>query len=79
MLEYSHPAWTGILFRREVIEKVGLLTVHNVGLVTDLYFELFIAANFPIVISPRLGAIFLEHPLSAYRQASLYDEYTSWF
>ncbi len=77
MLRHYHPEWTGILFRREIIEKAGVLIDENVGLFSDLYFELHIAANFPIFISKRLGAIFWEHPSSTYMQKRLYDIWPS--
>jgi len=60
MLRYRHPDWTGILFRREVIEKVGGLD-EETGNPFDLDFELRIAARFPLVISLEPGAIFLGH------------------
>ncbi len=63
ILKYGHPDWTGILFRREIWDKVGGLD-EEVGLASDLDFEMRIAARFPIVISSKPGAIFMVHPES---------------
>lgn len=67
ILKNGHPTWTGILFRREVIERVGMLD-SEVGAGADLDFELRTAAHFPFVISLKPGAIFASHPLSSCRQ-----------
>lgn len=63
MLEKEHPAWTAILFRKNVIEKIGVFD-QNVSGLLDLDFELRIAARFPIVVSRKPCAIFVSHPLS---------------
>ncbi len=63
MLRYRHPEWTGILFRREVIEKVGGLD-EEAGGTSDLDFELRAAARFPLVVTLQPGAIFVSHPAS---------------
>lgn len=57
MLEFGHPEWTGILFRKEVVEEIGFLDI-ELGAPSDLDFELRIAARFPFVISLSPGAIF---------------------
>jgi glycosyltransferase involved in cell wall biosynthesis len=57
MLKYKPATWTGVLFRREVIEKVGMLD-EEVGDASDLDFELRAAARFPVVVSRQPGAIF---------------------
>lgn len=57
MLKYKPSTWTGVLFRREVIEKVGMLD-EEVGDAADLDFEYRAAARFPVVISRQPGAIF---------------------
>jgi hypothetical protein len=64
MLEFGQaPIWTGMLFRREVVEKVGSLDA-KVGNVFDLDFELRVAARFPTVTSLEPGAILLTHTAS---------------
>jgi glycosyltransferase involved in cell wall biosynthesis len=57
MLKYAPATWTGVLFRREVIEKVGMLD-EGVGDPADLDFEYRAAARFPVVVSGQPGAIF---------------------
>ena len=64
MLEKGHPEWTAILFRKKVMEKIGVLDQSVSGGV-DVDFELRIAARFPIVVSRKPCAIFLFHPLSS--------------
>lgn len=78
MLKYNYPTWTGILFRKEIVEKVGILD-HEVWLVADIDFELRIAAHFPFVISLKPGAIFVTHPVSTYTKAGFQDTYSDWF
>jgi len=63
MLEKGHPEWTAILFRKKVIEKIGVLD-QDVGAPSDLDFELRIATRFPLVVSQKPCAIFVSHPLS---------------
>jgi glycosyltransferase involved in cell wall biosynthesis len=63
MLKYRHPEWTSVLFRREVIEKVGRVDEETGG-PSDLDFELRAAARFPLVVSHEPGAIFVVHPAS---------------
>ena len=50
MLEKGHPQWTAILFRKKVIEKIGVLD-QDVGAPSDLDFELRVATRFPLVVS----------------------------
>ncbi|MFC2016528.1 glycosyltransferase family 2 protein [Chloroflexota bacterium] len=56
VLKHGHSEWTGILFRKEVIDNVGLLdpTIWCM----DLDFTLRIAARYPFVVSKRPGATF---------------------
>lgn len=77
MLDHGHPTWTGILFRREVLEKVGVL-LGDVGLTSDLDFELRIAAHFPFVVSLKLCAVFVTHRDGAYRNSKLCDFWPGW-
>lgn len=75
MLEKGHPEWTAILFRKEVIEKIGILD-QDVGPPSDLDFELRVAAHFPLVISRKPCAIWVFHPLSFC--ASVADFHSFW-
>ena len=63
MFEKDHLVWTATLFRREVIEKVGVLD-QDVGPPSDSDFILRIAVRFPFVISKKPCAIGVSHPSS---------------
>lgn len=56
--------WTGILFRKEVIDKIGLLD-EKVGGPFDTDFELRISSVFPYAVIKSPGAIFYRSKLSA--------------
>jgi glycosyltransferase involved in cell wall biosynthesis len=74
-LEYGASAWTGILFRKEVSEKVGLLDLDI--WCNDLDFILKIAAHYPFVVSKRHGAVFNE---AMSLKVFLFDErWLGWF
>ena len=60
MLGNRHPTWTSILFRRAVIDRVGLLD-KDAGAPCDLDYELQVAAHFPIVISFEPCAAYVRH------------------
>lgn len=62
MLGYKHPMWTGVLFRREIISAVGQLD--EVGPLSDMDYELRIAAHFPFVLLEKPCAIFVHHSTS---------------
>lgn len=59
MLKNGHPTWTGIVFRKEVIEKVGILDPMIVNM--DLDYELRVVAHCPFVISMEPGAVFVSY------------------
>ena len=77
MLQNWHPDWTGVLFRREVLEKVGTLD-EEVGNPGDLDFELRIAAHCPIVVSPQPVAILVIHPASQSASGTFEGKYAGW-
>jgi glycosyltransferase involved in cell wall biosynthesis len=72
MLKHYLLTWTGILFRREIIKKIGLLD-EKIILISDVDFEYRIAARFPFFVSSELGAICQTHPQSAYSQIKTLD------
>src|SRR5205085_437006 len=76
MLEGKHPIMTAILFRRELIDTLG---VFDPSITTiDLEFEFRIAAHRPFVVSQKPCGIFLLHSgsLSMISQAAfLYNDY----
>lgn len=51
------PVWTGILFRREVLEMVGFPDPETLG-PFDLEFCLRLAAKFPYVVEKHPSAVF---------------------
>lgn len=63
MLKRRHAEWPGVLFRREILDKVGNLD-EQAGGPADVDLEFRIAARFPFVISTEPGAIFVAHSLS---------------
>ncbi|MEN4006846.1 MAG: glycosyltransferase family 2 protein [Methanobacteriaceae archaeon] len=78
MLEYGHFVWTGVLFRKEVIEKVGI-TLKDGIVCEDMFFELRIAAHFPFVVSLKPCAIFMSHPSSTCTKGGLHLYWPYWF
>lgn len=60
MLGNKHPTWTAILFRRDVLEKVGLLDAGIVG-PFDLDYELRVAVRFPYLVFFEPSAGYLHH------------------
>lgn len=77
MLRHFTPVWTGILFRSEVIEEIGVLD-REVGMNSDSDFTLRAAARFPFAISRRPGAILMGHPASASSQSCFHDTWPGW-
>jgi len=77
MLKHYPPGLTGILFRREVTEKVGLFD-EEVGLPSDMDFELRIAAHWPFVISLQPGAVFWLDPLNTSISARFHTLWPGW-
>lgn len=63
MTRGNHPIITAILYKREVVEKFGVMDV-KVGMPADLDYELKVAAHFPVVISKKPCAIFILHQSS---------------
>jgi glycosyltransferase involved in cell wall biosynthesis len=59
ILENGHSAWTGILFNKVVVERVGSLD-QGAGVYSDLDFTLRAAAQCSFVVSKRPCAIFCE-------------------
>ncbi|MDD5638837.1 MAG: glycosyltransferase family 2 protein [Candidatus Pacebacteria bacterium] len=63
MINGGTSTWTSILFRREVIDKVGLLD-EQVGSSSDLDYGLRISSVFPYAVIKSPGAIFYYNKLS---------------
>ncbi len=64
MLGNRHPTWTGIVFRREVIDRVGVLD-REAGSVADLDYCMRAAARFPMIVSFAPCAAYVSHPGSS--------------
>ena len=77
MLKKGHPEWTGIIFRKKVLSKIGIIDV-GVGLASDFDFELRIAAKYAIVISRKPCAVFFSHSSSASSQGLLNSSWPGW-
>ena len=58
MLGGKHPEWTAIVFRKEIVEKIGLLD-KDIGYPMDLDYELQASARFPFVVSKKPCALFV--------------------
>jgi glycosyltransferase involved in cell wall biosynthesis len=58
--KYSN--WAGVLFRKEIIEKIGFLDPHLKAI--DVDYLLRAAAHVPFAISKKPVAVFVQHPSS---------------
>lgn len=63
MVDHQAPAWTGMLFRREILERVGYLDLHIPS--ADLDFELRAAGICPFAVCHEPMAIFCSHTESS--------------
>jgi GT2 family glycosyltransferase len=77
MIELGHPEWTGIVFRRKVLDEVGYLDP-DVGLAADWDFELRVAAKHGIYVCKQLGAVFWRHQNAASWEWSVQDIWPGW-
>ena len=77
MIEKQHPEWTAILFRREVLEKVGTIDLET-GAPSDFDYELRVAASYPIAISREPGAIWVSHEGSISAAPHLETAWPAW-
>ena len=77
MLKKGHPEWTGIIFRKEVLSKIGIVDT-GTEMASDLDFELRIAAKHPIVINKIPCAIFFSHPSSITSHGRLNSTWPAW-
>lgn len=61
MLDNRHPTWTGAMFRREAIERIGVLD-ENVPAAMDFDYEIRVASRAPLVVSFKPCAAWVVHP-----------------
>ncbi|HXW51022.1 MAG TPA: glycosyltransferase family 2 protein [Candidatus Acidoferrales bacterium] len=76
MLNNRHPTLTAILFRHEVVEKVGALDTAISG-PADLDYELRVAARFPyeIFYEPSAAYVHHENRISTAEDARVIEQY----
>ncbi|MDD5109210.1 MAG: glycosyltransferase [Candidatus Omnitrophica bacterium] len=77
ILKNGPPAWTGIVFCKRIIERIGMLDT-EVGAAIDLDFMLRAAAHFPFVVSLKPGAVFLFHASSTSRRGDFSFIWPGW-
>ena len=77
MLKQGHPAWTGILFRTEIIKILGVLDPAT-DMVADINFELRAAGRFSIVVSLKPGAILMIHSSSGSLSLGFSSRWEGW-
>jgi glycosyltransferase involved in cell wall biosynthesis len=80
LFELAHgkaPTWTGVVFRREVLDRVGLLDL-EVRAPSDLDFILRIAAHYPFLLRKQPVAVFVLNPESFSEQSPLADHWPGW-
>jgi glycosyltransferase involved in cell wall biosynthesis len=61
MLDNRHPTWTGAMFRRDAIERIGVLD-EDVPAAMDFDYEIRVASRAPIVVSFKPCAAWIVHP-----------------
>lgn len=71
------PNWTGVVFRREVVENVGLLD-QDVGAPSDLDYLLRIAARCPFLLSKAPVAVYLLNPQAFSEQGPFSAFWPGW-
>ncbi len=77
MVEVGHFIWTGILFRRELVQRIGVLDA-AIGSSSDLDFQLRIAAHCPFATVSEPGAVFFWHPASPSSHPALGHFWPTW-
>lgn len=77
MLGKTYPTWTGMVFRTEVIERIGLLD-EEVGDPSDIDFEFRTAARFPYLISKAHCAVHVRHSRATYQSARVASIWPGW-
>lgn len=65
----AHPSWNTIVWRKEVLDRLGFLDT-RLGLVMDLEYTVRVAANYPIFVASVPTGIFIRHEISAGEHAT---------
>lgn len=77
MMRHYHPDWTSVVFRREIIQELGLLD-EDVGAPMDVDYMARAAGRFPIVVSHELGGMFVTHSESVSYTPSFDTTWPGW-
>lgn len=77
MFNEGHPNWTSIIFRKQVIEKIGVVNP-AIGAPSDSDFVLRAATQFSFVISKEICGFLVHHPLSYSVRTSHLSVYSGW-
>ena len=77
MFDEGHPIWTSMVFRKEIIKKIGVLNP-TIGAPSDSDFILRAATYFSFVMSKKICGFIVHHPLSYSVKASHFPVYAGW-
>ena len=77
LVDRGHFIWTGVLFRRELIDEVGVLDPAT-GSSSDLDFQLRVAGHYPFATVAEPGAVFYWHPASPSSHPALNHFWPAW-
>ncbi|TMC44990.1 MAG: glycosyltransferase family 2 protein [Chloroflexi bacterium] len=77
MVDLGHFIWTGTVFRRELVQQVGVLDP-AIGSSADLDFQLRIASHHPFATVSEPGALFSWHPASPSSHPDLDHFWPGW-
>jgi glycosyltransferase involved in cell wall biosynthesis len=77
MCNGNHPNWSAVLFKKEVLNEIGLLDL-DTKRASDLDFELRIGSIRPFVISKKPCSLFLSHSGSSCKTENANDAWDGW-
>jgi len=77
IIKHWNIVWTGVIFHKEIIEKIGLID-EKVGAPADTDFVLRASAYFPFVFSLKPGAILFVNPLLGNESRRFHFTWPSW-
>ena len=77
MARLGHPVWTGAVFRRDIVERVGPLDV-SLGMAADVEFEMRIGARQAFVTTAQVGACFQVHERSSVSSMTADEMWTAY-
>ena len=77
MFNEGHPNWTSMIFRKEVIEKIGVVNP-AIGAPSDSDFILRAATQCSFVLSKKIYGFLIHHPLSYSVRIGHLPVYVGW-